>query len=1158
MADSSKSTELGKPSLGANKESAKESKKKLKRSKKLRAKSNENLESKTQECSALVRDDQNVVENYEHYKTNMGENSLMVETKEEFTANIDEEVSTPEYSEKMATGGTKHGDKNNEEFINKGVQQVSKMIEESSGEQQEDKPELAKQDQTDAGKKSKRPSINLSLRSKRNSKSKLSSGEDKQVEDMAAVGECSGVETKRVARKEEETNEQQEEIKDEAKVESGGANSADMKSKDEDKTPEGIHGKSRSKGNKGKKLKQLASSGRNKKRADIAIKRTEDEIPDSDTHELKESSPVRSERTGSNPENVTDEPVIAGKNESTNECVNTVTEEENGKKDAGKAKRKGSFLSLKRSKHHTKKRKSATSEDEPSTNISESEKISASKESDDVSIMEAALVEKAATAITEKEKISEFREEREPNAAKTADLLVEETSEAALTKESQDKDEMSSPERKEHGEPAAEETSQVSTKKERKSSILRSLRKLKSPNNKSQHGKKKPHENEKSVEANEDNEKKVEQSGEGETFEPKQSTAEQKSAEETSEECADGMSKAVKRKTSDLKNIGRTRALKRKKEDNENTTDLHDHDERTEEETDLQNQHENEDISTSNAEENVKELTEQKEKCVDEFNFQANKELSLHKNNKEEQTANKERHVQDETPRETLTRDDTRDEEKVLNEAQEICRRRMKTVIDELVEFMEKKEAQRAKQTCAQVERTEENVERSNEETATTARESTVNQKRMSEVHDKDGENSGEQETEDESYDSDITVVSFERLPTRESAAEHKTEPKTEDEEIQITHGGESSETETTRVADAKVEGVTEPASEEAKPSSEIETPQATKPHVEHKTEPKEEDTKESSETATSQVTQSPVGRETVHTTEVVEQSSPTETIQVTEPPVTSHREHKTETKPELSENETSQVTESLVKEETAHKTEDAELSSEAETSRDLESRVEQETEPKAEESSEADTPQDLESQVQQETEPKAEESSEADTPQDLESQVQLETEPKAEESSEADTSQGLESQVQQETEPKTEDMRISDSKAADKTESNADYDEMRVSNEAGSQENVISEAVNDDPKIENLLQGRVVEVLLTEQENNDGVADVEVTRKGKKQEEKKGDEGDQEISDSFSNNSSTWIMVQHVKMNEEISRQLGHMLMINAFKRTTSCCTIM
>ena len=1208
MADSSKSTGLGKPLDSAKSNPGKEGKKKRKRSKKFgRAKFNENLESKSQECSAGTSpgDEQNVEENDGDSKVNMGEKRQII-SKEE----IEEEGST-QHGDEMAAEGKEQVDQNNEQIVNKDVPQDPKLVRDSTDGKQEVKSDIANEkEDADNSKKTKRSSLPFLRGSKRFSKSRLSHGEDKSVQDTEGEGESSGVETKGAAGKESETSEQkEEEMYDEAAKSELGAIFVDMKSKEFDESPGGVQERPINKSNKGKKLKQFASFGRNKKKPDIAMKGKEDELPDSETQEsAKEESPVRAERSGSkrsqNIDATSNEPAALDNSNLTNESFATRTEE-NERKDAGNVKRKGSFLGLKRSKQHPKKKKASKSEDELNAELNKSEKIPASK-SDDVSAMEGVLLE---------EKTDETEEKSDLNAAKTADVQMEETSGETETKDESNKEEMSSPEIKanEGATGGVEETSQASTNKDKKSSILRSFRKRLSPNNKSQQGKKKAQENENIVNKNDEDEKKMEQSDKDENSEPKQTTEDETTAETTKEE---GSFDAVKRKTSDLKNIGRIQAMKRKKNDYEkcegDDADSEDYDECDEDE-------EQEAIANDQT---AEEFTKEKDECVDEFNPQANNELSKQKNYKEEQTENKESGVQDEISREPIARDDTQDEDETSSEAQGVYREQMKTVIDELVEVMEKREERIGKENCVQGE---ENVESSTDDKAGSS------ERPASEIDETDEE----EDTDEEAYDSDLTIVSEIVVSSiNEPAAEHKTEPKPQDEEIRQTQEGESSHTEKPQVADTKSEGITEPntGDEEKRiiyeeKSLETELPEVAETNCEDTTEPKPEDEKESSETEALQVSepQVPVDQKRETTTEDAEQysekseasespvdqdaeeSMEAETSQETEPqverktePITEDAKHDSEkseaiespvdqdaeesleadtsraTEPrckteliagepcESLETNTTQVVEFTVEQQTAHNTEEP---SEAETSLVSEPLTEPEAETKTKESSEAETSQVSESLAEDKTEPKAAdvvEPSETETSQVMESEVEQQNEHKTGdvgEYSEEEKSRDFEPEVDQETEAKTEDaeaMRVSGHESEDKTEPKTSGEEIRVSNEKAPSENVLSEVANEEPKVETCLQGQTVKVLLTEPENNEDAVDEEFAVKQKQRDEKRMSKADQESSDPLSKNPNAWIMVQHLEMNEEITRQLGNMLSINAFKRANTCCTIM
>ena len=182
------------------------------------------------------------------------------------------------------------------------------------------------------------------------------------------------------------------------------------------------------------------------------------------------------------------------------------------------------------------------------------------------------------------------------------------------------------------------------------------------------------------------------------------------------------------------------------------------------------------------------------------------------------------------------------------------------------------------------------------------------------------------------------------------------------------------------------------------------------------------------------------------------------------------------------------------------------------------------------------------------------EDSSEPEKSQVIESKVQQE--------GSLDTSPVSRSQDEQETEPKTEDTEetqaiqgisseseVATSRAECKAEPKEGSTEGKqaIDKEPAS-EKVKSKAAKTSTKMDKLLQRRIVESVLTEPENDEKNADekivMELTEKKSKEDKKCEKE--------------TWVMVQHFEMTDEIARQLGHMLTLNAFKRTTTCCTIM
>ena len=182
------------------------------------------------------------------------------------------------------------------------------------------------------------------------------------------------------------------------------------------------------------------------------------------------------------------------------------------------------------------------------------------------------------------------------------------------------------------------------------------------------------------------------------------------------------------------------------------------------------------------------------------------------------------------------------------------------------------------------------------------------------------------------------------------------------------------------------------------------------------------------------------------------------------------------------------------------------------------------------------------------------EDSSEPEKSQVIESKVQQEAS--------LDTSPVSRSQAEQETEPTTEDTEEtqaiqgipSESEVAtSRVEYNAEPKEgstegkQAIDKEPAS-EKVKSKATKTSTKMDKLLQRRIVESVLTEPENDEKNADEEIVMELTENKSKKDKKCEKE----------TWVMVQHFEMTDEIARQLGHMLTLNAFKRTTTCCTIM
>lgn len=760
MAESSNPGGLGKQLFGAKNETIRGSKRKSKRGKKpAKTQSKESLESelKGQECSSVISVKPETVDNNEVSKMNMEQKSQTLEANDEKeTANISEEANSRD-NEKMATSDTTQADEINEEFMNKDGQRELEITQEQRSQEQGSKPELAKPDQASYNKKRK-----LSLRSSKKVKlSKSQSSVEQDERGDILTSEAGAVDTKTADENAKESCEKEVNQAGTAKFDEGDG-LPNNENNDASKSPEGIQEKS-SKNNKGKKLKQLASFGRAKKKPEIAVKlETFNETCESlgDGSVRSEGSASTRSQDSQNTEivdSVLEETVAVDKNGSNNEHVNDERDggtEIEKKEVAKEKKKKGSVLGFKRiSKSNLGKRKSSKNE-EQGAESSPREKTSARKENDDVSITERVKNEDE----FEENKL-EYKVEPKASETETADLKPEKTSgtEAEMTREASNKEEENSAENKGTG----------VTKKEKKESILRrSLRKFKSPP-KALQGNRKSYEDEKSA---------VTEVGESVgDVQRKDELSEKAVCEETPDQIASEESSALKE-------------MEKVKE--------------------------------------LEYLTEVKEKSVDELNFHVNKELST-QNNIEEQKESKQSKVEEEISRETLARDDTQTEEEITKEAQEICHKLMKTVIHELTEFIEKKEEERAAANATQVEKREDSVKFSHDENAP------VESLQQTNAID---EADMEREAEDESYDSDVTVVTVKRLPSHESLIEHKARPNSEDD-------GKSSETE------APEEHQNAPILEHQAPepnlhhqAAETETLHVTETQEEHETMPSTED----------------------------------------------------------------------------------------------------------------------------------------------------------------------------------------------------------------------------------------------------------------------------------------------------------------------------
>lgn len=802
MAESSKqSTGMDKQLSGAKNEPRKESKRKRKRGKKpARAQSNESLESQMKNQESLACDEQNVTDSNEDSKLNTEGISQTVSASDTTaTANISEELNPPD-NEKMAEEETTRGDGNREECINKDVQQDLEMVQEQGGEERESKSEQTKQDHV-SNKKGKF-AFNRSKKVK-NSMSKSPDDEEKRQSDPS--GENTAVNTM--------TAEQHVHKPGGAKLETSVSS---VDNEDASKFPEGNQEKPLSKNNKGKKLKQLASFGRNKKKYEIASKLDE---TSTETHEeIVVNTPGRFERTRSTSSqpfqttevdgNESKEPVAADNCDFNNE--NTIDGKDDGteieKKRGGKQKKKGSVLGFKLGKSQLKKKPSKT-EDEQST------ECDPNKESDDESATKSGQVEKNK---------AEFEPIDEANETEAADLEIEETSSAAaeMTQEVSN-EETESAERKETVPPAQEDSNQVTPKKEKKENILRRrLRKLRSPGSILQ-GRKKSHEDENSVEGTGDGAK----ADNREISEQEQTAEEQPPAAEVNEEeeCSDleGTSKAVKRKTSDLNST--TPALKKKKEDGEDIIEDEGNVVTIVKEKDDQNIYE--EVNVLYDLETVKDLSEEKKQSIDEVN----KEISQQKNIMEDHEESKQRKVYEEISCESPARDD---DKKTEEEARRKSQKLMQRVINEFTEILKKKAEDKAAEIVLQVEEREERVEFSD-------RENTVSEiQQLTSALDDTGL---AHEPDVESYDSDVTVVTVKRLSSHESLVEHKTEPSIEDE-IRAIAEEVSLESETSLVTEPPVGNESKPVTKGKEARLETKTPQVTETREKQENEPNIED----------------------------------------------------------------------------------------------------------------------------------------------------------------------------------------------------------------------------------------------------------------------------------------------------------------------------
>ena len=246
----------------------------------------------------------------------------------------------------------------------------------------------------------------------------------------------------------------------------------------------------------------------------------------------------------------------------------------------------------------------------------------------------------------------------------------------------------------------------------------------------------------------------------------------------------EGTPQAVKRKTSDLKNIGLSQAQKRKKEDGENfvedISDVKGSNELVEEEKDLKQQ------DQDRSEETVTLRTEE-----NELSPQTKEELSQQKNKEQEQIKN------EENPRVLHASDDTRDEE-IWKEAHELRSSLMKIVKD----VKEMKETEGDDENETQVEKTEVVEPNTDSEGALIGSQMEAGEIDENEAEISAEEQGAEQDFDDKSYESAITVVSVEQLPSQETKIVRDDTP--------LDKEGATAQIETTQVTDPEVEPVAE------------------------------------------------------------------------------------------------------------------------------------------------------------------------------------------------------------------------------------------------------------------------------------------------------------------------------------------------------------
>ena len=719
-------------------ESGKEERKKRRKRQKQRANVDENQQhlSRPQEYSAMTQDESSA-KNKQYSDETLLKNILEATTEDQQILNAKMGAETTERSNQRDRNVDEDFNEIKEELSFESSAQGKKDEEEdpntlnrsSLARQQSESAERSTLHQLENNKTGKFSGPLSKRRSKKGSKAKLSSFQDKQ-EPKRIEGSKIPVADKNLGKGSDKETSEELAIKEEVKLEFSGATTVQKYDMTSMKSLEGVPKKMLDKGHKGKTLKQLASFGRNKKKAGItaSYSRTslEDENLDIEPQKPTNEETIRS-YTAANPkqgifpqqpssslqENLLQEPVSGKSYTGKQGIIDTdQTQEEN----QDKGKKKGTKAGLKKSKSYARilRKKSLKDEDNQSSE-KQKEKISKSNDGGGDKPLESSGTgheilheQNIDGADLESRVIQSNREIAEPQTDNISQLQDDEGDEGI----------------------EGVEIKQTTSKKERKESLLiRQIKKLRSPSkgeeDKEKNGEEAHHEGEERGENEEDN-----------------------GLDKNDTLSADNeITKPVKRKKSGLRK-SLSRALKRKKRVSEDAQDEHElageqedpnEAERTNKSTsegtemipeiqeeinssntslevlaakqtqveseemekfskegktpsDSDNQDRSVKLHELKAKENKEECIPNKETIDDNFCSKEDKEIDSHSAGDQSKAIKNEE--QEETSLESAKSEDTnRTEDEIISEAHEMCQKLMKIVIDELIVYIAKKEA---------------------------------------------------------------------------------------------------------------------------------------------------------------------------------------------------------------------------------------------------------------------------------------------------------------------------------------------------------------------------------------------------------------------------------------------------------------------------------